>query len=101
MPTGARTFALSASFTTEEPTPVYVSPVPTNAPSFGTITPIQDGVVIQWNNWPTNTPYRIEVSTTLTNWKEFAAGVSGDSTVITIMDRSVFDFPAFFYRLMP
>jgi hypothetical protein len=93
-------FALSETFTAE--TPEDVSPVPTNAPSFGRIAPLKDGVLVEWANWPTNTPYKIEVSLNLIDWKLFANGLSSsNSNKITIIDRSLEDFPAFFYRLVP
>lgn len=95
-------FALSETFTAPEPTPPYVSPVPTNAPSFGIIAPLKDGVAVEWVNWPVNTPYKIEVSLNLIDWKLFVSGMSSsNSNKITIIDRSLEDFPAFFYRLVP
>ncbi len=96
-------FALSETFTAPEP--AYVSPVPTNAPGYGTIRHsalLGPGtVLIQWANWPTNTPYRIEVSLTLKEWKEFASGTSSSTSgVISILDGSMGDFPVFFYRIV-
>jgi hypothetical protein len=94
-------FALSETFTAPES--AYVSPVPTNAPSFGTIKLVSDDAIITWGNWPTNEPYIIEVSNDLKRWVTLASGMSSsNSTEITILDRSVRDdYQIFFYRLVP
>lgn len=104
MPSRA-TFALSETITWNPPPDtnnVYVSPVPTNSPSYGTIKLSLGSAFIAWNNWPTNTPYRIEVSRDLNTWALFSSGISStNSTRIIIMDHSVYDdYPTFFYRLL-
>jgi hypothetical protein len=110
MPALARSFALSETVVWNPPPDtnnVYISPVPTNAPSFGTIKLLfKDKAVVQWLNWPTNAAYRIEASYDLTKWQEFSSGISGTNgttngtTRIIIMDFGIDDTPTFFYRLV-
>lgn len=111
MPMGARTFALSETIIWNPPpntNDVYISPVPTNAPSFGTVKLVfNDKAIVQWLNWPTNTPYRIEATYDLKTWQEFSSGISGtngttNGTIrIVIMDFAIEETPTFFYRLVP